>query len=59
MSPPKTKRDLCRTALRNLELRTAYHSMVLLAKVFEKPFWFFEQQRGRLFNLVENSRSEK
>jgi len=33
--------------------------MVLLAKVFEKPFWFFEQQRGRLFNLVENSRSEK
>jgi hypothetical protein len=58
VSPLKAKRALCGSALQNLELRTAYQLMALLAKMFEKPFWFFEQQRGRLMDYIDNERSD-
>jgi hypothetical protein len=58
-SPPKQKRGLCGTALRNLQLRAEYQAVAFLAKVFEKPFWFFEQRRGRLMGRIANERSDQ
>lgn len=56
MSPPKQKRRLCGTALRKLRLLGAYHLAAFHAKLFEKPFWFFEQRRGRLADELERRR---
>jgi hypothetical protein len=53
----KAKRRLCGTALRKLRLLGAYHLAALDAKLFEKPFWFWEQRRGRLADLLENERN--
>jgi len=58
-SPPKRKRRLCGTALVKLQLLGAYHAAVLLAKIFERPFWFFEQRRGKLADRIDNERKAK
>jgi hypothetical protein len=54
--PPKAKRRLCRAALRKLRLLAAYHLAAFHAKLFEKPFWFFEQRRGRVADRIESER---
>jgi len=54
MSPPKKERAPAKSALQNFELLVAYHVTALLAKVFEKPFWFFEQRRGQLMDRLAN-----
>jgi hypothetical protein len=56
-SPPKKKRRLCGTALRQLQLLGAYHATALVAKMFGTPFWFFEQRRWRLADSLDNERS--
>ena len=53
---PKEKRGLL-AALETFQLRLAYHVAAFLAKVFEKPFWFFEQRRTRLADEVERRRT--
>ena len=55
-APQKKKRGLCGTALLNLKLQTAYHVTAILAKVLEKPFWFFEQWRTQLRDRIDNER---
>ncbi len=58
-SPPrKQKRAPAKSALRKLQLLGAYHLAAFYAKLFEKPFWFFEQRRGRLADRIDNERSE-
>ena len=57
-SPPKEKRGLG-TALKTAQLRAAYYVFALIAKVFEKPFWFFEQRRSQLIDRIDNARSEQ
>lgn len=52
---PKEKRGLL-AALETFQLRLAYHVAAFLAKVFEKPFWFFEQRRGQLMDRLDNKR---
>jgi hypothetical protein len=37
-------------------LRFKYHSVALLARLFETPFWFFEQRRARLADELERRR---
>jgi hypothetical protein len=54
----RKKRGPPKTALRLIELRTAYHALAFLAKVFEKPFWFFEERRGHLMDRIDNERSQ-
>jgi hypothetical protein len=54
LGPPKAKRRLYGTALRKLRLHTTYHIAALQAKLFERPFWFFEQWRGRLADQLES-----
>jgi hypothetical protein len=56
-SPPKAKRGLCGTALRITKLRLQYHLVAALAKLFEIPFWLFEQPRGRLQDRIDNEGS--
>jgi hypothetical protein len=56
-SPPKQKRAPAKSALQNAELLAAYHSAQFLAKLFETPFWFFEQKRTRLLDRIDNQRS--
>jgi hypothetical protein len=58
-SPRKRKRRLCGTALVKLQLLGAYHATMLLAKIFEGPFWFFEQRRGKLADCIDNERRPK
>jgi hypothetical protein len=54
LGPPKKRRTLCGSALRKLRPRATYHLAAFHAKLFEKPFWFFEQWRGRLADQLEN-----
>ena len=54
--PPKRKRGLP-TALETAKLTAQYHAARLLAKLFERPFWFFEQRLARLMDRIENERS--
>jgi hypothetical protein len=42
--PPKQK----------LRLLGAYHLAAFHAKLFEKPFWFFEALRWRLADRIDN-----
>jgi hypothetical protein len=57
LAPPKAKRRLSRTALRKLQLLAAYHAAAFLARVVARPFWFFEQRRGRLADELERRRT--
>ena len=59
IGPPKAKRRLCGTALRKLQLLGAYHLAAFHAKLFEKPFWFFEQRRGLLADRIDNEEHEQ
>jgi hypothetical protein len=59
LGPPKKRRALCGSALRKLRLQTAYHITAFLAKVFEKPFWFFEQKRTSLLDQIDNERADE
>ena len=56
-APPKQKRARAKSAFRKLRLHGAYHVAAFNAKVLEKPFWFFEQWRGRLADQLQNERS--
>jgi hypothetical protein len=40
----------------SLLLRVNYHFSVLLARLFETPFWYFEKRRGRLADELERMR---
>jgi hypothetical protein len=55
----KQKRRLCGTALRSLELRTAYRVAAFLATAFGRPFWFWERWRGRLADRIDNERTDE
>jgi hypothetical protein len=57
--PPKKRGGLCRTALRKLRLLASYHFAAFHAKLFEAPFWFFEQRRARIADRIDNQRSEQ
>ena len=52
--PPKQKRGPAKTALRKLRLHGAYHVANFCANLFERPFWFFAQWRGRLQDGIDN-----
>jgi hypothetical protein len=51
--PAKQKHAAAKSALRKLRLIGSYHATAFLAKVFEKPFWFFEQWRGRIMDRID------
>jgi hypothetical protein len=53
-SPPKQKRRRAKTALRILRLLRKYHVAAINAKLLEGPYWFWEQQRGRFPDQLEN-----
>jgi hypothetical protein len=57
--PPKKKRGRAKTAFPNVELTVVYHTAAFLAKMFERPFWLFEQWRGRLLDRIDNERSDQ
>jgi hypothetical protein len=59
LAPPKAESRLWRTALRKLELRTAYHIAAFAAKLLEQPYWFWESRRGRLADLIDNERDDE
>jgi hypothetical protein len=42
------------TVRRKAELLAAYRIAAFNAKLLEKPYWFWEQRRGRLADLLEN-----
>ena len=56
--PGKAKRDQTKTALRKLRLGATYCVAAFQAKLFERPFWFFEQWRGRLMDRIDNESSD-
>jgi hypothetical protein len=58
MTAGKQKRRRFWTALRKLQLRATYHVAAFQAKLFERPFWFFEQWRGRLMDRIDNERRD-
>jgi hypothetical protein len=57
MKGKKAKRRLCGTALRKLQLSGTYHSIAFAARLLERPYWFFEQRRGRIADRIDNERS--
>ena len=59
LAPPKTKRRLYGTALRELPRLGAYRANALLATIFGAMFWFFEQRRGQLADRIDNERSRQ
>lgn len=59
MTGPKAKRALCGSALRKLRLLGAYHLAAFHAKLFEKPFWFFEQRRGLFADRIDNEEHDR
>lgn len=59
LTPLKQKRRFCGTALQKLRLRATYRLAALHAKLFEKPFWFFEQWRWRLADRIDNEKHER
>jgi hypothetical protein len=56
--PPQKEARPAKTApeLTHL-LRFKYHSVALLARLLETPFWFFEQRRARLADELERRRT--
>jgi hypothetical protein len=59
LAPPKAKRRLWGTALRKLQLLTAYHTAAFNAKLLEKPYWFWESLRGRLADRLDNEEIDR
>ena len=53
------KRAAVKSALRKLRLLAAYHLVAFHAKLFEKPFWFFEQRRGVLADRIDNEEHDR
>ena len=56
---PKQKRAAAKRALRKLRLLGAYHLVAFHAELFGKPFWFFEQRRGRLADRIDNEEHDR
>ena len=56
-SPPKQKRAPAKSALPKLWLRAAYQIVAVHVKLFEGPYWFFEQWHAQLADRIENERS--
>jgi hypothetical protein len=54
VNPPKAKRAPAKSALRKLRVRVGYYTNAVPASIFGKPFWFFEQRRGRFADLLDN-----
>ena len=52
----KQKRRHGRAALRKLRLLGEYHVAAIHAKLLERPYWFFEQWRGRIADRIDNER---
>ena len=48
-----------RKAPGKLRTKLAYHALYILAKLFEKPFWFFEHRRGLLGDRIENEKGDR
>ena len=55
MTSPKQKRAPAKSALQSAKLTIKYHALGFLAKLFEKPFWFFEQRRCRIMIVSKTS----
>lgn len=53
----QAKRARAKSALRIIQLFAAYHFYTAGAKLFEWPFWFFEQRRGWFADRIDNQRS--
>jgi hypothetical protein len=54
LAPPKAKRRLCRTALRNTELLAAYRLLAFLQAPFGFVFWLIERRKAQLQDQIEN-----
>jgi hypothetical protein len=59
LAPPKQKRRLCGTALRNAELLLAYRLLAILQAPFAFMFWLIEQRKGRFADRIENGREDE
>ncbi len=46
-------------SLRIVRLLAVYHLHAAGAKLFERPFWFFEQRRSSLRDRIDNERSAR
>jgi hypothetical protein len=57
--PPKQKGAPAKSALRTLRLRLVYHLAAFNAKLFEKPYWFWESLRGRLADRLDNEEIDR
>jgi hypothetical protein len=57
MKGKNAKRSLWRRALRKLQLLGMHHAAAIPAKTLERPYWFFEQQRGQIAERIDNERS--
>jgi hypothetical protein len=57
-APPRKRRALCGSALRNTELIRAYRLLTFLQTPFGFVFWKIEQVKGQLQDRFDNERSE-
>ncbi len=53
------KRAPAKRALCIVRLLAVYHLHAAGAKLFERPFWFFEQRRSSLRDRIDNERSAR
>jgi hypothetical protein len=57
--PGNGKGALLHAPIPKLRLRTAYRIAAFLATAFGRPFWFWEQWRGRLMDRIDNEREDE
>ena len=55
----KAPGELGSNAGHKLRTKLEYHALCFLAKLFGKPFWFFEQWRGLLGDRIENEKGDR
>jgi hypothetical protein len=55
--PKKAPGELASKTGRKL-MEVKYHVAAFLAKMFEKPFWFWEQRRSQLQDRIANKRDD-
>jgi hypothetical protein len=56
-APPKRETASLRDAALKLQRHIAYHIAAFNTKLLEKPYWFWESQRGHFADLLDNQRS--
>ena len=58
-APPKQKRRLCADGAPKTATAGGVSRRHFVAKLFEKPFWFFEQWRGRFADRIDNEEHDR